>query len=290
MQFCVISRPEVATYSKVKSEIDNLYDAMERLDMECIHSGKQHLFTEGTLLEERPRTRTKWLTTEQTYRDFLKQQGKRMPGGPEFRTWIPQMSDGTHTMISSFSNPHTGCYEEGYDYYFDGYFTNEALKALDEYQGERPLFLSMMYLAPHPPLDVPEPWYSRVSPEEVRLPENVGRWYPHQSPLQKYNLTGYIGNPYSMEEWGEAWRTYLGLVSLLDDCVGKIIGKLKEKGLYEDSVILFLSDHGEMLGSHRLFQKMCMYEESAKTPLSIHLPGGQGRGKSRNTTKFNSIY
>lgn len=268
-------------YSKVKSEIDNLYDAMERLDMECIHSGKQHLFTEGTLLEERPRTRTKWLTTEQTYRDFLKQQGKRMPGGPEFRTWIPQMSDGTHTMISSFSNPHTGCYEEGYDYYFDGYFTNEALKALDEYQGERPLFLSMMYLAPHPPLDVPEPWYSRVSPEEVRLPENVGRWYPHQSPLQKYNLTGYIGNPYSMEEWEEAWRTYLGLVSLLDDCVGKIIGKLKEKGLYEDSVILFLSDHGEMLGSHRLFQKMCMYEESAKTPLSIHLPGGQGRGTVR---------
>ena len=269
-------------YSRVKQGIDNLYNRMEQMGMECIHSGKQHLFTAGTLLEERPDTKTKWVTTEQTYRAFLKKAGKRAPGGPDFRTWIPEMSDGIHTKINSYSNPRTGRYEEGYDYYFDGYFTNEALKALDEYQGEAPLFLSMMYLAPHPPFDVPEPWYSEVRSEEIELPENVGKWYPNQSPLQKYNLTGYIGTSYTLEEWREAWRAYLGLVSLLDHCVGAIIQKLKEKDLYDNALILFLSDHGEMLGSHRLFQKMCMYEESVKTPLAIHLPGGQGRNSVRN--------
>lgn len=270
--------PSERPYAEVKEGIDTLYDVMEKAGMECIHSGKQHLFVQGTPLEMRPETRTRWLTTEQTYREFMREQGKRMPGGPQFRTWIPEMADGIHTTLSSYSTPHTGRYEEGYDYYFDGYFTNEVLKGLEEYDRKKPLFLSMMYLAPHPPFDIPEPWYSMVKDEEVTLPENVDQWYPHQSPLQKYNVTGYIGNSYHLPDWKEAWRTYLGLVSLLDTCVGKVLEKLKEKNLYDNSLILFGSDHGEMLGSHRLFQKMCMYEESVKTSFSIHLPGGRGKG------------
>lgn len=265
-------------YSLVKEGTDHLYSLMEHLGMECIHSGKQHLFVEGTPLEDRPDTKTTWLTTEKSYRNFVREQGRRLPGGPLFRTQIPEMADGIHTRVCSYSNPHTGLYEEGYDYYFDGYFTNTAIEALDSFDGEKPLFLSMMYLAPHPPFDIPDPWYSQVTAEEVKLPENVNQWYPHQSPLQKYNLTGYIGGSYGLDEWKEAWRSYLGLVSLLDDCVGRILDKLKEKNLYEDSIIVFTSDHGEMLGSHRLFQKMCMYEESAKTPFSIHLPEGNRKG------------
>lgn len=270
--------PSEAVYSKVKSGIDNLYEMMESLDMECVHSGKQHLFTEGERLQNRPDTRTSWVTTEQTYREFLKENGKRAPGGPEFRTPVPEMMDGVHTRVCTYSNPHTGIYEEGSEYYYDEYFTVEALKALEKLDSEKPLFLSMMYLAPHPPFEIPEPWYSRIKPEEVRLPDNVCRWYPHQSPLQKYNLTGVIGNSYHEEDWKEAWRVYMGLVALLDDCVGRIIEVLKRKDKYDNSIIVFGSDHGEMLGSHCLFQKMCMYEESAKTPLSIHLPGGERRG------------
>lgn len=270
--------PSERPYALVKEGIEHLYGVMEKLGMECIHSGKQHLFVEKIPLEERPDTRTKWLTTEQSYRQFVTGDGKRMPGGPAFRTQVPEMTDGVHTKVCSYSNPHTGLYEEGYDYYFDGYFTNEALKALDQFTGEKPLFLSMMYLAPHPPFDIPDPWYSMVKEQDVILPENVNQWYLYQSPLQKYNLTGYIGGNYTDEEWKESWRVYLGLVSLLDDCVGQILNKLKEKGLYDDSLIIFTSDHGEMLGSHRLFQKMCMYEESVKTPLSIHLPGAKQKG------------
>lgn len=266
-------------YSKVKTGIENLYEIMEQLDMECIHSGKQHLFTEGELLEERVDSKTKWLTTERTYRTFLQEHGKRAPGGPRFRTPVPEMHGGSYTRVSNYSNPSTGVYDEGPGYYYDEYFTDEALRALKAYDGKKPLFLSMMYLAPHPPLEIPEPWYSMIKTEDVCLPENVGKWYEHQSPLQKYNLTGVVGNSYNMEQWKEAWRVYMGLVGLLDHCVGRILDELKRQGLYDNSIILFGSDHGEMLGSHSLFQKMCMYEESVKTPLSIHLPKGIGRGK-----------
>lgn len=90
-------------------------------------------------------------------------------------------------------------------------------------------------------------------------------------------MTGALGGHYQKEEWRESWRTYLGLVSLLDDCVGRILCELKDQGIYDDCLILFTSDHGEMLGSHRLFQKMCMYQESVKVPLYLRLPGSSVR-------------
>ena len=88
-----------------------------------------------------------------------------------------------------------------------------------------------MFLAPHPPLQIPDPWFSRYRPEEVSLPENVGNWYPHQSPLQLYNVTGALGTHYTKAEWAESWRTYLGLVSLLDHCVGQLIDELKQQNI-----------------------------------------------------------
>lgn len=266
-------------YSRVGAAFDNLYDMMERLDMECIHSGKQHYFTEGEPLECRAASKTKWLTTEKTYKEFLREEGKRQPGGKRFRTPVPEMHAGKYTRVSNYSNASTGIYEEGNAYYFDGYFTDRAVEALREVKGDRPLFLSMMHLAPHPPFDIPEPWYSKVSQSDFELPENTGVWYPHQSPLQKYNLTGVIGNQYSVEEWKESFRVYLGLVALLDDCVGRIIGVLKEKGLYDSSMIIFTSDHGEMMGAHCLFQKMCMYEESARVPFLVKLPESRNGGR-----------
>lgn len=265
-------------YSMVGAGFDNLYEMMERLEMKCIHSGKQHLFTEGGPLEQRSDSKTRWVATEHTYKAYLREHGKRQPGGIRFRTQVPEMYDGQYTRVRSYSNASSGIYEEGYSYYYDRYFTDRAVEALRGVDGDKPVFLSMMHLAPHPPLDIPEPWFSLVSKEEICLPENIGVWYPHQSPLQKYNLTGVIGGLYSEEEWKESFRVYMGLVALLDDCVGRVIDELKKKGLYENSMIIFTSDHGEMLGAHRLFQKMCMYEEAVRVPLAIRLPGGRNGG------------
>lgn len=264
---------EDGVHGFVRTGIDHLYGMMERGGWDCIHSGKQHLFLEGEKLENRPDIRIKWLATEQTYREFLKENGKRRPGGPRFRSPVPEMIGRGRTIYTTCSNAETGCYEEGEDFYFDGYFTNEAIKGLRERDREKPLFLSAMFLAPHPPFEIPMPWYGRYSEDEVVLPDNVGVWYPGQSPLQLYNVTGALGGHYTREQWKESWRTYLGLVSLLDSCVGRLLEELKRQGIYENSMILFTSDHGEMLGSHRLFQKMCLYQESVKVPLFMKLPG-----------------
>jgi arylsulfatase A-like enzyme len=136
-----------------------------------------------------------------------------------------------------------------------------------------------MFVAPHPPFDIPEPWYSQV--DRMDLPENVGSWYPGQSPLQLYNFPGFAGARCSRSDWERIWPVYGGLVALLDHCIGKIISELKKEGLYDDSIIIFSSDHGEMLGSHCLFQKMCMYEEATHIPLMVKIPKGMEQvGKS----------
>ena len=66
---------------------------------------------------------------------------------------------------------------------------------------------------------------------------------------------------------------YYGLVKEIDDWVGKILEKLDELGLAENTLVIFTSDHGEMLGAHGLREKNVFYEESAHIPLMIRLPG-----------------
>lgn len=266
--------PDDAAYGNVRSGIPNLYELLKE-DWECLHSGKQHLYTEEGKLEEREKE-IRWLSTEDSYAEFLKDNGVRAPGGPEFRARVPELIGGRRTRAAVYSTPQTGCYPEGEEFYYDSYFTARALEGLRTRDRERPLFLSMMFLAPHPPLEIPKSWYSRVRPEEVELPQNVGCFYERQSPLQMYNLPGVIGSGYLREDWKEPWRVYLGLVSMLDHLIGEILAELENQGVLEDSIVVFTSDHGEMLGSHGLFQKMCMYEEAARVPLIFRLPKDRG--------------
>lgn len=276
--------PADKRYGDVKKGIGNLYELMED-QWDSIHSGKQHLFTEGGKLEDRPDSKTKWYSTEKSYKQFLADHQVKMPGGPGFRMRIPEMVDGKVTKVSNYSTANTGCYEAGEPFYFDGYFAEKALEGLRERNTEKPLLLNAMFVAPHPPFQIPQPWYSLVGEADFELPENVGVFYPRQSPLQMYNLPGIVGARYSREQWKESWRVYLGLVSMLDHCVGRILDELKRQGIYDDSLIIFTSDHGEMLGSHGLFQKMCMYEESERIPLLIKFPEhGMPEGLAAGTT------
>lgn len=136
----------------VREGIPNLYEIMEQNGWNCIHSGKQHLFTAGLLLEERPDSRTKWLSTEKTYREYLQKNRQPMPGGPGFRSPVPEIVSRTQTIFTTCSNANTGRYEPGEEYYFDHYFAEEAVRGLRERDPQRPVFLSAMFLAPIRPL------------------------------------------------------------------------------------------------------------------------------------------
>jgi arylsulfatase A-like enzyme len=274
-----------AQHGSVRQSLPNMYQWMEN-EWDSWHTGKQHLFAVPKP-EEDPDSRTHWRQLEGRYEAYMKANGRRKPGGPAYKGMVPETAYGAVTRTKTYSLPTTGCYEEGFECFYDGFILNDTIRAIRERDVSRPLLLNAMFLAPHPPLEVPEPWYSRV--KEAELPENVGRWSPNQSPLQLYNLTGALGSRYSRDDWQHIWPVYLGLVSLLDDCVGRIVEELKEQRLYDDALIVFTSDHGEMLGSHGLWQKMCMYEESVQTPLMFKLPQGSKVSVSAVVSPVSSI-
>lgn len=260
-------------FGLVRKGIPHFYQIMAEAGYDCFHTGKQHLYLEEGQPEFDSSSPVKWVATEKTYLEYLKVQGIQVPGGPRYRSIAPKLVTNAVTKAKRYSNPRVGVYEEDASYYFDHYFIDQLLLALETRDPERPLCISAMFLAPHPPFCIPEPYFSMYRADDVPLPENVGIWAPRQSPFQLYHITGSIGSSYTREEWQETWRVYAGLCTLLDDQVKRILDYLRAEGLYDESLIIFTSDHGEMLGSHQLFQKMCMYEEAARVPLLIKLPG-----------------
>ena len=75
------------------------------------------------------------------------------------------------------------------------------------------------------------------------------------------------------EEWRRVWAAHLGLTTMADEILGKILDELKKMGEFENTCILFTSDHGDNLGQHRMYQKMEMYEEAMKVPMVWKIPG-----------------
>ncbi len=258
-------------FGNTRKGIPNLYGLLES-DYDSHHVGKQHFFTEEQI-DKNPKSKTSWITQE-TYSTWVRSQNKSKPGGKIYKDNAPEVVSGTHTQLRSYSTPSYGVYKEGIDYFLDHYIASESIAAIRNRDKSKPLLLNAMFLAPHPPFSIPEPYYSMVKQNDFTLPDNVGQWYQGQSPLQMYNLTGFIGSRYNRAQWRDIWTKYLGLVKLLDDEVGRVIQTLKEEGLYDKALIIFTADHGEMLGSHSLWQKMCMYEESAKVPLILKMPKG----------------
>ncbi|MCW8132787.1 MAG: sulfatase-like hydrolase/transferase [Planctomycetota bacterium] len=260
--------PQDRQHGYVKPGTPNLYSMLEQR-WDSWHTGKQHFYTADGI-DKKPDSRTHWRSLEAGYGPMLKERGIRSPGGPAYQGLMPELTQGRVTRAARYSIPTVGCYPHGLENFFDGYILKTSLDAIRERDRSRPFALNAMFLAPHPPLEIPEPWFSQI--KDAPLPENVGRWSKGQSPLQLYNLTGALGARYERADWEKIWPVYLGLVALLDHCVGEILNLLKAEGLYDDALILFTADHGEMLGSHGLWQKMCMYEESAHVPLAFRLP------------------
>ena len=152
--------------------------------------------------------------------------------------------------------------------YWEGYSTyaiaNEAQKYMIEHtDGNKPFCLFVSIATPHFPHNTaPEEYKKLYTPDKLKLPPNVSEDKREQALKE---LQGYYAH-----------------CTATDKAIGGIIEKAKELGIYDNSIIVFTSDHGEMMGSHgyRPFMKHQPYSESANIPFLITYPGiGQNKGK-----------
>ena len=147
-----------------------------------------------------------------------------------------------------------------------------ALRWLDD-PPSGPWVLDIGLLDPHFPFYVTqEHWdqFSAIIPEH--LPDGVLPPFTSlNGPLQ--SLRTYFAADLADEETTRrAFIGYFAAVKELDEHIGQILDKLEEKGLIDDTVVIYTSDHGEQLGYHGMWWKCCMFEQSAHIPLMIRHP------------------
>lgn len=155
---------------------------------------------------------------------------------------------------------------------------------------DQPWFFSLNFYDPHhdfdPPADLLEKYLSRL--DESDLPSYRGGELEQKPQIQRIDHIGAYSTPgfFSYEEMTdrdhlEIKAAYYAMIELVDREVGRVVDCLKETGQYENTVIVFTSDHGEMLGDHGIYLKGAyFYDPMVRVPLIISWPG-QGKGGVR---------
>ncbi|MDR2859529.1 MAG: sulfatase-like hydrolase/transferase [Mediterranea sp.] len=158
----------------------------------------------------------------------------------------------------------------------DGWVAEKCLEFIDNgIDTTRPLFLYLSFLKPHAGYNIPKPfeeWYDiNEIPDMDDAPLDV-TLNNHQSDVDtvRYNKWRAAFEKFTPEERKRTILRYYANCSWLDNYFGQALAKLKEKGILDNAIVIFLSDHGEMLGErHYRFTKYCLYESSVRVPLVL---------------------
>ncbi len=161
------------------------------------------------------------------------------------------------------------------------FIAGSAAKFINENR-DNPFILYVNILEPHMPFT--GPYNDYYDPEKIPLPINfehrVGKDCPLKYTVEAafYNDIGFeeVGPLNSETQWRKLRAQYYGLCSMVDMQIGKILDALEENNIVDNTIIVFTSDHGDMMGSHGLAAKCTMYEEAVRIPLLIKVPGQNG--------------
>lgn len=234
-----------------------------------------------------------------SYMGWVRQFGYALPDDPE-DFWLPPddfpgaAGQGLTWAPARFATAHSPT----------AHLTDEAIRHLGLRHAED-WFLHVAMLAPHPPFIAPAPFHRRFSAAEVPPPVRARSLEEEaaQHPLLAFllghtrqidfiragrGLVALLGDG----DIAQLRATYYGMISETDHHFGRLIDYLKDSGQYEDTLVIFTSDHGEQLGDHHLLGKAGYFEGAAHIPLIIRAPGAgavAGASVSRFTESIDVV-
>jgi choline-sulfatase len=136
----------------------------------------------------------------------------------------------------------------------------------------RPFCMVVSLTHPHDPYVAPEPYWNRYTDAEIDMPAvPVPAEDPHSQRIR--HVIGLEDATITEAQVRAARRAYYAAVSYVDDQVGALMSTLKQARFDENTVVLLLADHGDMLGERGLWYKMSFFEPSCRVPLIVHAPG-----------------
>jgi arylsulfatase A-like enzyme len=153
------------------------------------------------------------------------------------------------------------------------WITNETIKFIEDSR-QQPFYAWVGFQEPHEPFNPPKPYCDMYDPADMPLPvRRDGEWTDAPEHVRYYLNRGKWGE-LSEDKAREIIAHYYANVTLVDECIGRIIDCLKRNGLYDNTIIVFTSDHGEWLGDHRLWLKGAVHTRGlTRVPLLMRWPG-----------------
>lgn len=166
-------------------------------------------------------------------------------------------------------------------YHQSHWIADRMIDLIRESRPGHPFFACCSFVDPHHPFDPPKPYDSLYDPDELEKPVAMEGELSDKPPHFKKAQTakGFSNEKYdyrrlTSHQWGQIKAAYYGMITLIDDNIGRILEALKERGIEEDTVILFTNDHGELLGDHGLlFKGPFHYDSIIKAPMILKWPG-----------------
>jgi len=152
-------------------------------------------------------------------------------------------------------------------------FADASVDFIDNDSGDKPFFMYISFTAPHDPRSMPETFLQMYDPEKVSLPENFMPEHPFNNGWMRGRDEVLAGFPRTEPEVRRHIAEYYAMISHLDDSIGRVMAKLTEKGVLEDTIIVFAGDNGLAVGQHGLMGKQNVYDHSVHVPLIFAGPG-----------------
>lgn len=160
--------------------------------------------------------------------------------------------------------------------------TRSAQDYIRERSGRQPFALFLSWGPPHDPYTAPADYMKRYAPEKIALRENLSEYaganemfaHPRNRLPEKYGpqrkkMHDWVNNDEAIRQ---AHAGYYAAIECLDDLIGDLRRTLEERGILDETIFVFTSDHGDQLGSHRTFGKDVPFEESISVPFIVRYP------------------
>ena len=207
----------------------------------------------------------KWHNGAPSYLRAFQRGKAAMMGGMSDHTKVPvaDMSPSGNELI----NERTG------EKFSSELFADALIEFLQTRDDSKPFFAYAAFTSPHDPRQPPEPYRQHYYDHRPPLPENFMPQHPFHNGWMTGRDETLAAWPRTPEVISDQLAEYYGMISHLDEQIGRILDELEQQGLTENTLIVYTADHGLAVGSHGLLGKQNLYEHSMGCPLIIAGPG-----------------
>ncbi|HYE11635.1 MAG TPA: sulfatase-like hydrolase/transferase [Patescibacteria group bacterium] len=201
-----------------------------------------------------------------------------------YSKWLREAMPESFERLERLGRKYANIPEEAH---FSHWTAEATIKHIKERDKEKPFFFYMSLFDPHNPYDQhPKNWEDVVNKDKILTPNLLeGETLSKPEGIRQEHHHGYMGSFYDKtpQDIYDMRLGYYAAVSFLDYEIGRVLKTLEEEGISENTLVIFTSDHGDMLGDHELYVKGAyFYDPCTKVPLIIKYPGELQAGSMFN--------